>query len=125
MLDGRTGALLETINRLCAEGGFKIVEEGELLSCFPPSAKVGKEELARILGYLAERRYIEIKYAEEGVYCLCPLPEGRMYFEAVRENRREGARRRRETALFSALGAFFGAVLGAFLAVLPLLLRAR
>ena len=112
MLDQRTSILLEKINELCAGGGFKIAEEGELLSCFPSYLKTDKEELSRILRYLEERRYIDVKYAEEGVYCLCPLPEGRLYFENAREKRYEGARRRREMFFVTALGAFLGGFLG-------------
>ena len=115
MLDQRTSILLDKINELCGESGYKIAEESELLSCFPPSMKADKDELNRILRYLEERRYIDIKYAEEGVYCLCPLPEGRLYFENTREKRYEGARRRREIFLTTALGAFSGGFLGALL----------
>ncbi len=112
MLDERSGRLLETINKLCDGGGFKIAEAGELLSCFPPEWNVGADELGRILSYLEERRFIDIQYAEEGVYCLCPLPEGRSYFETARERALEGARRRREQFLLALLGAFLGALLG-------------
>ena len=112
MLDERTRILLDKINELCKEGGFKIIEESELLSCFPPSAKADGGELKRILQYLEERRYIELKYAEEGVYCLCPLPEGRHYYENAMQQRYEGARRRREMFFVTALGAFLGGFLG-------------
>lgn len=113
MLDERTSVLLEKINELCGGSGYKIAEEDELLSCFPARIKADGEELSRILGYLEERRYIDVKFAEAGVYCLCPLPEGRLYFEKLREERFEGTRRRRETFLLSLVGAFLGGLLGA------------
>ena len=34
MLDERTGILLHKLNELCAGGGFRIVEEDELISYF-------------------------------------------------------------------------------------------
>ncbi len=114
MLDERTSALLEKINEFCGEGGFKIAEEKELLSCF--SGDVSREELKKMLSYLSERRYIDVKYADEGVYCLCPLSEGRLYFETLKENRREGARRRAAVVFMSALGGFLGAFLGSLIA---------
>ena len=120
MLDERASALLGRIDELCKGDGFKIAEEGELLSCFPDGA--GREELERTLGELEERRYIDVKYAEEGVYCLCPLPEGRRYFEALKETRREGARRRGEAFFLSLSGGFFGSLLGGFLLLLILFL---
>lgn len=109
MLDKRTSLLLETINTLCSEGSYKIVEESELLSCFP--LKSG-DDLKEMLRYLAERGYVDVRYAEEGVYCLCPLPEGRLYAEEVKREQTDDFRRRRETVLFTALGAFLGAFLG-------------
>ncbi len=116
MLSEGESALLEKINELCKEGGFKIAEEGELLSCFSKGGQKG--ELQRLLGDLEQRNYIEVKYAEEGVYCLRPLPEGRLYFEKLNEARREGMRRRGETFALSALGGFSGALLGTLLALL-------
>ncbi len=118
MLDERTSLLLEKINELCGGGGYKIVEEDELLSCFPERLGTGKEELSRILGYLEERRYLDVKFAESGVYCLCPLPEGRLYFEKQRETRTEGARRRREAFFVTLFGAFLGGLLGAAIVTL-------
>ena len=115
MLDERTSLLLNKINEICGEGGFKIAEEGELLAAFPKSAGVEAEELRRILRYLEERRYIDVKYAEDGVYCLCPLPDGRLYFETAREQKAETVRRRRGALLLSAVGAFIGAALGSLL----------
>lgn len=122
MLDANTSALLEKINTICGEGGFRVVEEEDLLSALPaPSA----EGLRRALRDLREQNYIDLKYAEDGVYCLCPLPEGRRYADTVRERRNERACRRRETAIFSFLGGFCGSALSALAAVAILfLLRA-
>ncbi len=113
MLDERASALLEEIDRLCGEGGFKIAEEEELLSSF--SGTVQREELKRLLCDLEERKYIEIKYAEGGVYCLRPLPEGRLYFQTLKEQRREGMRRRTDVLMLSMLGGFLGSLFGALL----------
>ena len=112
MLDKRTSALLNKINELCSEGSFKVVEEEELLSCFPPKAETDKEGLRQILSYRREHKYIDIQYADEGMYCLCPLPEGRMYFENARQVKSDSFRRRRDIVLMTALGAFVGAFVG-------------
>lgn len=125
MLDERTGVLLEGLSGICGDGGFKLAEEKELLSCLPQTAGVGREELRRILSYLEERHYIEIKYAEEGLYCLSLLPGGRMYLETVRRERRAGTRRRMELFLFSALGALLGSLLAVLSVLLPFVLGGR
>ena len=66
-----------------------------------------------MLDYLQDNRYVDVRYAEEGVYCVRPLSEGKIYFERVREEREAKRLRRLDTALFSALGAFLGGFLGA------------
>lgn len=113
MLDKRTGALLFQINALCKEGGYKIVEERELLSRLGDPQD--KESLERTLSYLKERGYIDIRYSEDGVYCLCPLPDGRLYFENVLRERSEDSRKKRGTFLLTLAGAFFGSFVGALL----------
>ena len=118
MLDERTSLLLSALNECCAKGSFKIVEEGDLLGCFPAAMQVDGESLKAMLLYLQDRGYVEIGYAEEGEYCVRPLPEGRLYFERMKGERRETFRRRRDAFLLSLLGGFAGGFLGALTAVL-------
>lgn len=120
MLDKRTHLLLSRIVLLCADGSYRVVEEKDLLSCFPERVKTDGEGLFHMLRYLREHGYIDVKYAEEGVYCLSPLPEGRMYDERMRRERSEGVKRRAFLFVCTLLGAFAGAFAGAGLAVLLL-----
>ncbi len=106
MLDRRTEVLLEKLNALCARSAFCIVEEGELLS-----AGEDGESVKGMLGFLQDRGYLELGYAEGGEYCVRILPEGRLYSEREAAEKREELRRNRRGALC----AFFGAVAGAFL----------
>lgn len=122
MLDKRTGILLGKINEICSEGSYKVVEEGELLSCFPARYAVDRDGLATMMTYLEEHSYIDVRYAEEGVYCVTPLPEGRKYTESAREERTTSFRRRRDTVLLTAVGAFLGAFAGAILAGIVMIL---
>ena len=112
MLDKRTSFLLAKINELCAEGSYKIVEKDELLSCFPDKLKVDEEGLKQMISYLQEHRYIDVRYADGGVYCVCPLPEGRLYFEDLRKEKGQTGRNRRDIVLLTVLGAFLGAFIG-------------
>ena len=110
MLDVRTDRLLHQINELCTGGGFRIVEEGEL--------GVSDEDVRGMLEYLRVRGYIDVQYAEEGVYCIRPLPEARRYEESVREAERAETRLRRAILLCSAAGALLGALIGSLSAAL-------
>ncbi len=118
MLDQRTSLLLARIDELCGAGGYKIAEEGELLAAFPEGERPDGAELRRLLGYLCEHAFIDMRYAEEGMYCVCPLPDGRLYFEQERSEQARARRSRREGLLFSALGGLAGGLFGGFLAAL-------
>ncbi|MGN1077478.1 MAG: hypothetical protein ACI4ST_03090 [Candidatus Gallimonas sp.] len=117
MPDKRTDRLLFAVNTLC-RGAFRVVEEEELLSCFSSGDGVDGESLKGMLGYLADRGYIDVQYAEEGVYCVRPLPEGRLYFEREKEARAKGRKNARTLAITAAVSAFFGAFFGSGLALL-------
>lgn len=116
MLDKRTTVLLDKINDLCREGSYKIVDEEELVSCFPARFQTDADGLRHMLDYLSDHRYVDIKYAEDGVYCLCPLPEGRMYSENAHQARSDVLRRRRDIVLMTVIGAFVGAFAGSLVA---------
>jgi len=119
MLDKRTELLLNKLNLLCKSGSFCIVDEEDLVS---ERVGVDRENVKGILGFLKDRGYIEVQYAEEGVWCVRPLPEGRLYSERKKSERRNEVLRRRSAALFALLGSFFGALLGSFSAYLLSLL---
>ena len=116
--DVRSGILLHKLNELCSGGGFCIVEEDELLSCFAGKYGADGEDVRTMLEFLRAGGYIDVQYAEEGVYCIRPLPEGRRYAERQKEERCEEERGRRLLALCSAGGAFLGALLGGTIVLL-------
>lgn len=116
MLDERTGLLLSAVNESCEKGSFKIVEESELLECFPKTMQVDGESLKAMLAYLQEHGYLEIGYAEEGEYCVRPMPEGRLYFERIKSEKRERIIRRIEAFLLALFGGLAGGFLGALTA---------
>lgn len=122
ILDEKSSLLLEKISASFKGNGSQIFEESELSSCFK-EGRVEKEELLRMLRHLELKRFLEIQYAEEGLYCLNLLPDGRAYFETVSEGRREKKERRRELILFSALGGFLGGLLSGAIFLLVLLGR--
>ncbi len=100
--------MLAAVNEACRGGGFKIIEEDDLARVVP------QEEVQKTLAYLEQKRLIELRYAEEGTYCVRTMPEGRSYLERVKRETAERDRSRR--AIF--WGAFFGAAAGGFAAAL-------
>lgn len=114
MLDERTAFLLRRINELCSDGNYKVLEREDLLSAFPDYLRE-EEGLDGMLSYLKEHEYVDIRYAdgERGIYCLYPLPPGRLYAEKVNEKRAEREKNFKKNLLVTFLGAFAGALLGA------------
>lgn len=116
MLDERTGILLGVVNEMCEKGSYQLVEESELLKRLPPACGVDGVTLRAMLNYLEDGNYIEVGYAEEGEYCLRPLPEGRLYTERLRKEKREAMRRRRDSLLLALAGGFSGGFFGSLAA---------
>ena len=114
MLDEKTGALLAAINERCGEG-YKIIEERELAERLSSRGGAEKGEIRAMLSFLEAERYIEVRYAEEGLYCVKPLAEGRKYFEQERLRERTSRVRRRSEFLISFAGALLGGFLGALI----------
>ncbi len=119
MLDERTQALLAGIADLCKGDGFHIIEERELKNLAP----FEEGEIGRIISRLAEKEFIELRYAEEGTYCVRALPAGKSYTERARQEASERSRTRREVLFFAAAGAFLGSTLSALFVFLVGLLR--
>lgn len=119
MLDARTAILLEAVNFQCKTGTYQVVEERELMEYFPEKFRIDRDGLKQMLAFLEEHEYIDVKYADDAVYCLCPLPQGRLYFERTSEENRRDARLLSRVLLFggliSAAGAFFGALTAALI----------
>lgn len=114
MLDKRTEKALSIINTQCEEGSYKVLDANELLSLFPAKYRPDREGLNDIINYLCEREYIKIKYSDDKVYCLSPLPKGRLYHEnAVLEQKNKFSYNRLVLAAF--IGSVFGGLLGAAL----------
>ncbi len=115
MLDEKTGALLAAINGKCGGESYKIIEEKEFSDCLARRGGADRGEIRAMLSFLEAERLIEIRYAEDGLYCVKPLAEGRKYFEQERLRTAERNERRRSDFLLSLLGAFAGAFLGSLL----------
>ena len=118
MLDERTKLLLSAVNECCGNGSYKILEESDLLACFPKAMRIDAAGLKAMLDYLEAHKYIEVGYAGEGEYCVRPMPEGRLYFERTKSEKRERLIRRIEAFLLALAGGFAGGFFGALIALL-------
>ena len=115
MLDESTRALLSAVNTCCGEGGCKIIDDKELLR-FLPTADTS--DISSGICFLAEKKLIELNYAEEGTYCIRTLPAGRSYLEREERELLTRLHARRETFFASLLGAFLGGAVAAVIAFL-------
>ena len=113
MLDRRTGTLLQKLNALCTSASFCIVAEEDLIFEGEDS-----ESIKGMLGFLQDRGYLKLSYAEEGEYCVRILPEGRLYFERSAAEIRKEQRRARSESLSAFFGALGGALIGGGLVAL-------
>lgn len=113
MLDEKTLRLFTVIHKTCGNN-YKIVEEGELLSSFRESDRVDAVLLREMIFNLEGHSFIDVRYADDGEYCMCSLPAGMRFLEEVSGKKTETRRSRGiELAivfLASLLGGFLGAL---------------
>lgn len=115
MLDKRSEVLLRIINKECNEGSYKVIDVDDILRLMPNRFKVDLETINQLMNYLKSGDYISIKYSDNEVFCVSPLPRGRRMFELEKEERRLSKKKIFKFFLMSIFYLFliFGACLGA------------
>lgn len=87
MLDKRTEIILMAINKECQSGSFQVIEVGDLIAALPKKYLPDQNLVKQCVNALAREGYIEVKYHDSEVFCLCPLPKGRMVYENKQEKK--------------------------------------
>ena len=113
MLDKQNYKVIKKLQKLCLDGSYKVFDIDELCSLF----NLKKEALNNDFKYLKDNEYIDIKYSDESVICLCLLPKSRQLED------QEKAKAYSHSNIMKVLlisGVFNGimAFLGAFIAML-------
>ncbi len=117
MLDMRSKEVLKLIANICKEGSYQVIEIQELSSLLPAKYKMDKEVILQILKHLTSADYISIKYKDDNVICVTPLPFGRQYIESE-EERKKNNKKMKTFAKGAFISALFAALIGAFLGTL-------
>lgn len=94
MLDKRSEALLRIINKECLEGSYKVLEVDDLIRLMPKKYKVDYETISQLMGYLKAGEYVSVKYYDNEVFCVSPLPRGRRVFEVELEDKKNNKKRK-------------------------------
>lgn len=118
MLDKRTGILLSFINETCKEGGYEVIERGEIFEKFERKIPIDEQTLNHCLNYLEENKFIDVRYKDDNLICVCPLPSGRYYFEREREAEFQRETDRKKLFLLCALSSFVAGFFSSFVAAL-------
>ena len=117
MLDARSKEVLKLIDSYCKEGSYQVIELEVITSSLPPKYKMDKEIILQILKHLSSADYISIKYRDDKVICVCPLPFGRQFIEAE-EERKKNTKKMKNYAKGAFISALISALIGAFLGTL-------
>lgn len=113
MLDKQNYKIIKKLQKLCPNGTYKVFEIQELCELF----KIHKDALDNDFKHLKDNEFIDIKYSDDSVICLCLLPKSRQLEE------QEKAKSYSHVNIMKVLlisGIFNGimAFLGAFIAML-------
>lgn len=105
MLDKRSEALLRIVNEECREGSYKVLEVDDLIRAMPHKYKIDSEGISQLMGYLSSGEYVSVKYGDEQVFCVSPLPRGRRMFEVEQDEKKFRKRVKFRYFLFFIVGA--------------------
>lgn len=112
MLDKKSLKTLTKLNKLC-NNSYKVFEMAELEAIF---GKKG-DTLINHINYFKEHKFIDVKYDDENVFCMCVLPKAFEEIESSENNNVINNKLKKImflTCLLSAMSAF----LGSFVAML-------
>ncbi len=112
MLDKSTASLLEYINRVCEDGGYKVIDYNDIIESLPSKFSLDIEGIQNDFKYLDEREYLKIKYSDDTVVCVCPLPKGKLYNEQRVDAKQDDSSKFRKFMIYSFLGAMTGSIIG-------------
>lgn len=108
MIDKQNLKIIKQLQKLCADGSYKVFELDELIK----SLGIKKDALNNDLKYLKDNEYIDIKYADDNVVCLCILPKSRQVEEQENSKKYSHFNIMKVmliSGIFSGIMAFFGA----------------
>ncbi len=120
MLDQKSKLILKILCNECEGGSYKIFETADLISSLPARWRTDSEGIQHILIYLERQDMINIKYDDDGVYCLAVMPYGRECAENESVNKKikkDSKNKNGKKALLNCLLHFLIAFLASLLAV--------
>ncbi len=112
MLDKKSVELLQLLNKLCADGGYKILKISELKNSLVKVYK-SKDDLVESLKVLYDRDYISIKYQDDEEVCVNVLTKGRLLFENTSDINKQNNSIKRVSFVYSFFFFLFGGVITA------------
>ena len=117
MLDFRSKTILNYLVNECSEGSYRVVETSELTASLPKKVKADTNVIEQCMKYLEKGNYISIKYKDNNMYCVSPLPFARQLLESESNERQKTKKIIRVGSMLYVL-VFVFAFLGSFVAIL-------
>lgn len=116
MLDTLSTKLLEKLNEICYDGNYKVLSKEEVIS-FLSMYNVDENSLDNIVKHLETREFINVKYNNDGVYCLALMPKGRLLDEKSKQDKLE-KKKNKKIFTYLILASTFASFAGASLSII-------
>lgn len=117
MLDLRSKSILKYLVSECNEGSYRVIEIKELIACIPKKYKADNSIIVQCMQYLEKGNYISIKYKDNSMYCVSPLPFARQMLESE-SNEKQKAKKFIKMGSMLYILIFVFAFLGSFMAII-------
>lgn len=108
-MEKRDSAVLSAINSASPKGETVVIGKDELLSAIPQKEARNLEQLAAAVAELIRLNLIEMKYEDDGHYCLSSTPHGRAVGVRHSAEFASEAVNYKKIAVIALISAFIGA----------------
>ena len=114
MLDKKTATVLHFLIREVGEN-YKVVNKSQLLSAMPGRLHLSIQDLSKIITFLKENEYLDVKYQDKDEICLAVTVKAVSYSENAKNVEQKASISTTQIWLLVA-GTFLAAFLGALIA---------
>ncbi len=115
MIDIKYLYILKILKNEIPNGNFALIESKDIIASLPNKYKLDIESISKALSYLERNEFINIKYADDGLYCLCILPKTDQILEKQIETKRKNSKIYWIIILITFFSSFIGSLLATYL----------
>ena len=110
MLENRSIAVLNSLNRLSQINEYKVVTIEDILDNIKKNYQFDQSDIQKCMEFLDKQGFINIKYSDKNTFCYCLLPKSKMILEETKEKMSKSKTNNFYSLLLIMLASFIGSM---------------